>query len=130
MTRVIVVHHDIDIADQEVEALRMAGYEADLCTGPAMNRCPVLRGEPCDAAERADVLLYDVWATGRATADDGSSAGSARCTPHPRGADSSGLELDWVEEEGPHGVTRLTGIPDRAHLQAAITEALAHRVEA
>ncbi|MGO9178045.1 MAG: hypothetical protein ACLQBX_13145 [Candidatus Limnocylindrales bacterium] len=131
MTRVIVVHHDIDIADQEVEALRMAGYEADLCTGPAMNRCPVLRGEPCDAAERADVLLYDVWATGESDGGRRLIRGLREMYPRiPVVLTAPGLALDWVEEEGPHGVTPLTGIPDRAHLQAAITEALAHRVEA
>ena len=27
MTRVLVVHHDVDLADQEVDTLRRLGYE-------------------------------------------------------------------------------------------------------
>jgi len=128
MTRVLVVHHDIDMADQEVEALRAAGYAVEQCMGPASSSCPVMRGEPCDAAERADVLVYDVWATGE-------SDGGKRLVRYlrelypdtPVVLTAPGLELDWVEEEGPHRVTPLTGRPDRAHLTAAIDQALAAR---
>jgi DNA-binding response OmpR family regulator len=126
MTRVLVVHHDIDMADQEVEALRMAGYEADQCAGPAMNRCPVLQGDPCDAAAHADVLLYDVWATGESDGGRRLIRGLRDLYPDvPIVLTAPGLELDWVEEEGPHAVTPMTGRPDRAHLQAAISAALA-----
>jgi DNA-binding NtrC family response regulator len=131
MTRVLVVHHDIDMADQEAETLRLAGYEVDQCAGPAMNRCPVLRGEPCAAAERADVLLYDVWSTGESDGGRRLIRNLRELYPDiPVVLTAPGLELDWVEEEGPHGVTPMTGMPDRAHLQAAIEEALAKRVRA
>src|SRR5512141_508951 len=64
MTRVLVVHHDLDLAGQEVDSLRRFGYEVTECSGPTRNVCPILAGRPCDLAERADVLVYDVWASG------------------------------------------------------------------
>ena len=66
MTRVLVVHHDLDLAGQEVDLLRRFGYDVIECGGPTWNRCPVLAGRPRDLAERADVLVYDVWASGDA----------------------------------------------------------------
>ena len=63
MTRVLVVHHDIDLADQEVDSLRRMGYEPIECSGPSGYSCPVLRGEHCPAVDDADVLVYDVWST-------------------------------------------------------------------
>ena len=63
MTRVIVVHHDIDIGDQEVDSLRRLGYDPVGCAGPSGGSCPVLRGEHCSAIHGADVLVYDVWST-------------------------------------------------------------------
>jgi DNA-binding NtrC family response regulator len=128
MTRVLVVHHDIDMADQEVEALRHAGYEVEQCSGPTARTCPVMRGEPCDAAERADVLVYDVWSTGES--DGGRRLVQSLRDLYPEipvVLTAPGLELDWVEEEGPHRVTPLTGRADRAHLAAAIESALAAR---
>ena len=64
MSRVLVVHHDIDLADQEVDALRRRGYEATQCMGPIGAQCPILSGRTCDLAENADVLVYDAWVTG------------------------------------------------------------------
>ena len=43
MTRVLVVHHDADMADQESDWLRAAGYVVDQCAGPQYGACPVLR---------------------------------------------------------------------------------------
>ncbi len=60
MTRVLVVHHDISIADHEVASLQALGYEVDRCSGPDRRACPVLAGQPCLRAERADVLIYDL----------------------------------------------------------------------
>jgi hypothetical protein len=40
MTRVLVVHHDLDLADQEAESLRRFGYEVIECAGPTRNPCP------------------------------------------------------------------------------------------
>jgi DNA-binding NtrC family response regulator len=66
MVRVLVVDHDLDLADQKVDTLRRAGFEVDQCGGPthALTACPVLRGMPCWQVEWADVLVYDVWASG------------------------------------------------------------------
>jgi hypothetical protein len=62
MTRVLMVYHDIDVADMEADALRRAGYEVDRCAGPIGGTpCPVLHGEACWQADRADVLVYDTW---------------------------------------------------------------------
>lgn len=47
MTRALVVHHDIDLADQEVESLRRLGYEVEQCSGPTANTCPILNGGRC-----------------------------------------------------------------------------------
>jgi hypothetical protein len=64
MTRALVVHHDIDLADQEVESLRRLGYEVEQCSGPTANTCPILNGGECLLAEEADVMVYDAWASG------------------------------------------------------------------
>ena len=64
MTRVLVIHHDIDISDMEVEAQRRRGYDARQCLGPIGSSCPILRGQACDLAEGADVLVYDAFMTG------------------------------------------------------------------
>ena len=66
MTRVLVVHHDLDLAGQEADSLRRFVYDVIECGGPTRSRCPVLAGHPCDPTERADVLVYDVWASGDA----------------------------------------------------------------
>ena len=64
MTRVLVVNHDIDLADLEVDSLRRRGYEVNECLGPIGASCPILSGHPCQLAEWADVMVYDAWATG------------------------------------------------------------------
>ena len=64
MTKVLVVHHDIDLADQEVESLRRFGYAVEQCSGPTANTCPVLNGGTCAMAARSDVMVYDAWASG------------------------------------------------------------------
>ena len=45
--RALVVHHDIDMADQETASLRRRGIEVEQCWGPEYTSCPVMRGEPC-----------------------------------------------------------------------------------
>ena len=125
MTRVLVVHHDLDLAGQEVDSLRRMGYDVTECGGPTRNVCPVLAGRPCDLAERADVLVYDVWA-------DGEIEGSMRLIDNIRDIHpdtpvvltSPGPTLAWEEDQGPHGVTTLTGQPTGERLHAAIQEAL------
>lgn len=65
MTRVLVVHHDPDQADIEVDRLRRAGHEVQQCAGPvAASACPVLRGEQCWQVEWAELLVYDAWISG------------------------------------------------------------------
>jgi DNA-binding NtrC family response regulator len=66
MVRVLVVDHDIDLADLRVDTLRHAGFEVDQCAGPthALTACPVMGGLPCWQVEWADVLVYDEWAAG------------------------------------------------------------------
>ena len=126
MTRVLVVHHDLDLAGQEVDSLRRYGYDVIDCSGPTRNRCPVLAGHACDLAERADVLVYDVWASGDA---DGSRTLIENIRDiHPDTPvvlTSPGLGLSWEEGTGPHRVTMLSGQPTGARLHAAIQEALA-----
>jgi hypothetical protein len=126
MTRVLVVHHDLDLAGQEVDSLRRFGYEVTECGGPTRTSCPILAGRPCDLAARADVLVYDVWASGDA---DGARTliGNIRDI-HPDTPvvlTSPGLELSWEEATGPHAVTSVVGQPTGARLHAAIQIALA-----
>ncbi len=62
MTRVLLVYHDVTVADTEADELRAAGYDVDRCAGPiGGGPCPVLRGEACWQVEAADVLVYDRW---------------------------------------------------------------------
>jgi hypothetical protein len=60
MTRVLVVHHDIDVSDIEVDALRRAGYEVDHQGPRGGSPCPVLHGERCWQVEKADARLRRV----------------------------------------------------------------------
>jgi hypothetical protein len=126
MTRVLVVHHDLDLGGQEADALRRFGYEVVECGGPTRNRCPVLAGHPCDLAERADILVYDVWASGDA---DGAKTLIENIRDlHPDAPvvlTSPGLPLAWEETSGRHSVTVLTGQPTGARLHEAIQAALA-----
>lgn len=127
MTRVLVVHHDIAIADQEADELRRAGYEVEQCQGPIGGApCPVIAGRRCGAAERADVLVYDVWATGESDGGRGLIEGLRDLYPDtPVVLAAPGMELDWVEVSGPHRVVPLVGAPTTARLKEAIEQALA-----
>lgn len=124
MTRVLVVHHDVDVADIEVDDLRRAGYEVDQCAGPIGGTdCPVLHGRPCWQVEAADVLVYDAWASGdgrRALIEDLRDVHPDK----PVVLTSGGLLLDWVEGQGRHGVTPALGPPDTTVLAAAVEAAL------
>lgn len=128
MTRVLVVHHNLDLAGQEVDSLRRLDYDVTECGGPTRNRCPVLEGRPCDLASRADVLVYDAWASGDA---EGAKILIENIrTLHPATPvvlTSPGLELSWEESTGPYAVTSLLGQPTGARLHEAIQMALAGR---
>ena len=126
MTRVLVVNHDLDLAGQEADSLRRIGYEVIECGGPTRNLCPVLAGRPCDLVERADVLLYDVWASGDAEGARTLIENIREIHPHkPVVLTSPGLQLSWEETTGRHAVTALLGQPTGARLHEAIQAALA-----
>jgi len=131
MTRVLVVNHDLELAGQEADALCRFGYDVVECAGPLRNACPVLAGQAFDLAERADVLVYDVWASG-----DGAGARTLienLRTLHPDTPivlAAPGLELSWEGSTGPYAVTTLLGQPTGARLDGAIQAALANRVVA
>lgn len=125
MTRVLVVHHDLDLAGQEADSLRRYGYDVTECGGPTRNRCPVLAGRPCDLAERADVLVYDVWASGDSEGAKTLIENIRDLHPDtPVVLTSQGLELEWEQESGTHSVTSLQGQPTGARLHEAIQGAL------
>jgi len=100
MVRVLVVDHDVDLADLKVDTLRRAGFEVDQCAGPthALVACPVLGGLPCWQAEWADVLVYDVWAAG----DSGQTLTQNLLRQYPDKAivlTSQGIDVGWAQGE-------------------------------
>jgi hypothetical protein len=125
MTSVLVVHHDIDLADQEADSLRRFGYVVQQCSGPTANTCPVLAGRTCSLAEEADVLVYDAWASGDAEGARRLVVGLRDIHPDvPIVLTVPGIELEWIEEEGPHRVVTLTGQPTGVRLHEAIQRAM------
>jgi hypothetical protein len=125
MTTVLIVNHDLDVADQHADSLRRLGYDVLQCAGPATGPCPIMAGRPCEWVDRADVLVYDVWATGE--------PGGARQLIeqlrdlHPQVPivlSAPGLELSWVETEGRHRVTPLVGRANGSRLAGAVEAAL------
>ena len=125
MTTVLVVNHDIDLADQEVESLRRYGYRVEQCSGPTANTCPVLAGHACSLAEEADVLVYDAWASGDADGARVLINGLRDLHPDvPIVLTVPGIGLDWIEDEGPHGVITVMGQPTGARLDEAIRQAM------
>ncbi|MFI5041645.1 MAG: hypothetical protein ACHQNA_07330 [Acidimicrobiales bacterium] len=124
--RALVVHHDIDMADQETDSLRRRGIEVEQCWGPEYHSFPVMRGEACAAAERADVLVYDVWSTGDSDGGRTLVEGLRELYPNkPVVLTATGIELDWVETEGPRRVVPLVGTPTGERLVEAIERAVA-----
>ena len=124
MTRVLVVHHDLDMADQEVASLRRAGYEVDQCAGPthALRACPVMRGLPCWQVDWADVVVYDEWAAG----NGGRELTEDLRTLYPDKPlvlTSLGASLSWVDDES-QATTVVAGAPTRENLVKAIEAAL------
>ena len=94
--------------------------------GPAVPQLPVMRGETCGAAERADVLLYDVWSTGDSDGGRNLVAGLRELLPDtPVVLTAPGMELDWVETEGAHKVIPLVGVPTTERLVEAVEAAIA-----
>jgi DNA-binding NtrC family response regulator len=125
MTHVLVVHHDPDMADQQSDWLRAAGYVVEQCAGPQYGACPVLRGEPCDAVNHTDVMIYDVWASGDTESEKELIERLREVHPEiPIVLTAPGVEFDWVEEEGAHGVVALEGALSAAMLRKAVVKAL------
>ncbi len=126
MTRVLVVNHELDLADQEVESLRRLGYEVLECSGPTHNQCPIFDDRPCDLAERVDVMVYDAWASGDVDSARELILGLRAIHPAvPIVLTVTGMSLDWIDEEPAHGVVPLYGQPTGARLHEAIGVALA-----
>lgn len=125
MTRVLVVNHDTDLADQEVDSLRRRGYEVMECLGPIGASCPILSEIPCELASWADVMVYDAWATGE---PDGAKAlieGLRQLHPTvPIVLSAPGIEPDWIDLAGPNRITPLVGSPSGERLAEAIEQAL------
>ena len=125
MTRVLVVHHDVDLSDQEVDTLRRRGYDARQCMGPIGTSCPILSGLPCDLAAAADVLVYDAFMTGEPDGARLLVEGMRELHPDlPIVLVATSLEPEWVETAGAHRVTPLVGQPTGERLVAAIEAAI------
>jgi hypothetical protein len=125
MTRVLVVNHDIDLADLEVDSLRRRGYEVLECQGPIGASCPILAGRPCGLAQWADVLVYDAWATGEPDGAVELIDGLREHHPDiPIVLSAPGIEPSWIETTGPLGITPLVGAPIGERLVTAIEEAI------
>lgn len=125
MVRVLVVDHDLDMADLKVDSLRRAGFEVDQCGGPthALTACPVLSGQPCWQVEWADVLVYDVWASGFS----GEELTANLLRDYPGKAivlTSPGMDVEWVQ--GGVGAT-VYGAQSPGSLVEAVNEAYAAR---
>ncbi len=125
MTRVLLVHHDIDLADQETDALRRRGYEVQQCLGPIGAHCPVLSGRVCEMAEAADVLVYDAWATGEPEGAQQLIEGLREIHPDvPVVLTATSFEPDWIDLAGRHRITPLVGMPTGDRLAEAIEKAI------
>ena len=131
MTRVLVVNHDIDLADQEIDSLRRRGYEVKGCLGPIGAHCPILQGLPCELTEWAEVLVYDAWATGEPGGARALIEGLRAAHPTiPIVLSATGMEPDWIETTGPLGVTPLVGLPSGERLAMAIEASLSAAIRA
>jgi hypothetical protein len=124
MTHALVVHHDIDLADQEVESLRRFGYEVSQCSGPTASSCPILNGGACELAGLADVLVYDAFASGDAAGSGALISGLRELHPDvPIVVTTPGIGYSW-EPAGDPGVVELQGQPTGANLHQAIQQAI------
>ncbi|MCI0344827.1 MAG: hypothetical protein L0221_05190 [Chloroflexi bacterium] len=125
MTRVLVVNHDIDLADQEVDSLRRRGHDVRECRGPIGAHCPILAGRPCELVDWAEVLVYDAWATGEPEGAEALINGLRTYHPGvPIVLSASGIEPSWIDTSGPMRITPLVGPPTGERLVAAIEAAL------
>jgi hypothetical protein len=63
---VLIESADPALAVSDFGAFTAAGIEVALCHGPehTPSECPAVRGEPCQLAAGADVILYDLGPSG------------------------------------------------------------------
>ena len=126
MTRVLLVNHDVDVADLQTDSLRRRGYEVTECLGPVGASCPILAGRPCDMAEGVDVLVYDAFVTGEPDGAQRLIEGLREIHPTvPIVLCANGLEPEWMETAGAHGVTPLVAATNWSQLAASIEQAIA-----
>ncbi len=126
MTRVLVVHHDNDLADQEVDSLRRLGYAVTQCSGPTANTCPILNGGRCQLADDSDVMVYDAWASGDIDGSTQLIEGLRRVHPNvPIVLTFPGIGLADFEDEPARGIVTMLGQPTGANLHEAIGRAMA-----
>ena len=123
--RVLIVHRSEGVTVAEADGLSRLGYDVETCMGPAYHACPVLRGEPCPAVDRADIMIYDAWATSEADSSRRLIEGLRDLYPEtPVVVTVPGILLNWMETDGPHKVTPVVGVPTTEKLDEAIQEAL------
>ncbi len=126
MSRVLVVHHDVDMADQEVDWLRRAGHLPVQCAGPTHGPCPIFQGLPCPAVDDVDVLVYDVWASGESESEHELIKGLRQLHPDvPVVLTAPGIELDWVDDPALGTIVTIEGAPSSERLVKAVDRALA-----
>ncbi len=123
MVRVLVVDHDVDLADLKVDTLRRAGFEVDQCGGPthARHACPVMHGQPCWQVDWADVLVYDAWAAGF-SGEELTDDLLAAYPDKPIVLTSQGMGLGWSSDET---TTTLVGSQAPGALVEAVNTAYA-----
>jgi hypothetical protein len=125
MTTVLLVNHSRDFADLVAGWLTGRGHRVLQCPGPGRIRCPVLDGQPCIAADQADVLVYDAWSSGGLLADHDLIFGLRSIHPdRPMILTAPGLEPNWGPMPGEEGIFPLTGLRNADQLEAAISAVL------
>jgi hypothetical protein len=125
VTRVLVVHHDSEIADQEVDSLRRVGYALQQCAGPPYGPCPVLDGRPCPAIAEADVLVLDAG-TG-CYAESGPNLIELLREHYPDlpiVLTSADADPYWLELADKHAIVLIEDAPTGPRLRAAVSQAI------
>jgi hypothetical protein len=124
MTRLLVVHPNPLVAWDRAAALEHAGYEVEICGGPAHAGCPVIDDQACPLLDGADALIYD--------AALGSTGEMRLLVEHLRdmyadlplvligAADAS----EWARVEGDQHVWHVPQVGTVAELVAVVEEAL------
>jgi hypothetical protein len=124
-----VVHHDVDLSDQEVDSLRRRAYAVTQCLGPIGASCPILSGRTCTLADEADVLVYDAFVTGEPDGAERLIEGLRDLHPDvPVVLTANSFEPEWIELSGRHAIVPLVGQPTGDRLAEAIERALALKV--